>query len=45
MAIESLVVHIRKSLFKKYMKNHKIILFIYFFNKVEEKKITLEKLI
>ena len=33
---ESLVVHIQKLLFKKYIKNHKI---IFFLNKVEEKKI------
>ena len=31
-----MVVYVQKLLFKKYMKNHKII----FFNKVEEKKIT-----
>ena len=36
-AKKSLVVHVRKLLFKKYMKNHKI---NFFFNKVEEKKIT-----
>ena len=43
MAIESLVVHVRKLLFNKYMKNHKIIFFL--FNKVEMKKITEEQLI
>ena len=35
-------------LFKKYMKNHKIIyiyIYIYIFNKVEEKKLTKEELI
>ena len=37
-----LSVHVQKLLFKKYMKNHKI---IFFFNKVEEKKITEEELI
>ena len=44
MAKESLVVYVRKLLFKKYMKNHKInsLFFIYFFNKVKEKKITKE---
>ena len=36
------MVHVQKLLFKKYMKNHKI---IFFFNKVEEKKITEEELI
>ena len=41
MAKESLVDHVRKLLFKKYMINHKII----FFKKVEEKKITEDKLI
>ena len=39
---ESLVVHVQKLLFKKYMKNHN---FFFFFNKVEEKKITYEKFI
>ena len=38
MVKKSLVVHVRKLLFKKYMKKHKINFF--FFNKVEEKKIT-----
>ena len=41
MAKESLVDHVRKLLFKKYMKNHKII----FIKKVEEKKITEDELI
>ena len=50
MAKESLVVHIRKLLLKKYMKNHQIYIYIYiyfffFFNKVEEKKITWEELV
>ena len=36
----SLAVHVRKLLLKKYMKNHN-----FFFNKLEEKKIILEKLI
>ena len=43
MAKKSLVVHVRKLLFKKYMKNHKInylFIFYFFLNKVEEKKIT-----
>ena len=40
MVKKSLVVHVRKLLFKKYMKNHKIYIYIYFFNKIEEKKIT-----
>ena len=35
------MVYVRKLLFKKYMKNHKIN-FFFFFNKVEEKKITEE---
>ena len=50
MAKESLVVHVRKLLFKKYKKNHKItfkkykknhkVIYIYIYiNKVEEKKI------
>ena len=41
-AKESLAVHVRKLLFKKYTKNHKIYIYIYIyiFNKVEEKKIT-----
>ena len=43
MAKESLVVHVRKLLFKKYMKNHKLLFF--FFNKVQEKKITEKELI
>ena len=38
------MVHVRKLLFKKYMKNHNIYIYIYF-NKVEEKKITQEELI
>ena len=38
-----MVVHVRKLLFNKYMKNHKII--FYLFNKVEEKKIIEEQLI
>ena len=42
MAKESLIVHVGKLLFKKYMKNHKI---IFFFNKLEEKKIKKEELI
>ena len=42
MAKESLVIHVRKLLLKKYMKNHKI---FFFFNKVEEKKIREEDLI
>ena len=37
------MVHVQKLLFKKYVKNHKINFF--FFNKVEEKKITEEELI
>ena len=37
MAKDSLVIYVRKLLFKKYMKNHKINFF--FFNIVEEKKI------
>ena len=39
---ESLVVHVRKLLFKKYMKNHNICIYIYIyiFNKVEEKRTT-----
>ena len=41
MAKESLVVHVQKLLFKKYMKNHKN----KFFNKVEGKKIIYEELI
>ena len=36
MAKDSLVIYVRKLLFKKYMKNHKI---NFFFNIVEEKKI------
>ena len=36
------MVHVRKSLLKKYIKNHKINIF---FNKVVEKKITEEELI
>ena len=44
MAKESLVVNVQKLLFKKYLKNHKIN-FFFFFNKVEEKKITKEELI
>ena len=35
-----MVIHVRKLLLKKYMKNHNI-----YINKVEEKKITKEKLI
>ena len=42
MAKESLVVHVRKLILKKYMKNHKI---IFFFNRVEEKKTIEEELI
>ena len=42
MAKESLMVHVGKLLFKKYMKNHKI---NFFFNKLEEKKIKKEELI
>ena len=38
------MVHVRKLLFKKYMKNHNIYIYIYI-NKVEEKKITQEELI
>ena len=45
MAEESLVVHVQKLLFLKYMKNHKTIFFFFFLNKVEEKKIVEEKLI
>ena len=37
MAKDNLVVRVRKLLFKKYMKNHNIYIYI---NKVEEKKIT-----
>ena len=40
MAKESLLVHVRKLILKKYMKNHKINFF--FYNRVEEKK-TIEK--
>ena len=43
------MVHVQRLLFKKYMKNHKIIfiyIYIYiYFNKVKEKKITEEELI
>ena len=42
MVKESLVVHVRKLLFKKYMKNNKL---LFFFNKVQEKKITEKELI
>ena len=38
------MVHVQKLLFKKYIKNHKII-FFFFLNKVEEKKITKDELI
>ena len=43
MAKESLLVHVRKLILKKYMKNHKINFF--FFNRVEEKKTIEEELI
>ena len=39
MAKDNLVVRVRKLLFKKYMKNHNIYIYIYI-NKVKEKKIT-----
>ena len=42
MAKETLMVHVGKLFFKKYMKNHKI---KFFFNKLEEKKIKKEELI
>ena len=38
------MVHVQKLLFKKYIKNYKII-FFFFLNKVEEKKITEDELI
>ena len=39
MAKESLVVHVRKLFFKKYMKNHKIIIFFLKQSKGEENNI------
>ena len=39
------MVHVRRLLFKKYMKNHKIIYIYIYFNKVKEKKIIEEELI